>query len=123
MTEIPTIPHFEALGVDISTPEGQGHGIMKDKPRQLILKKQTFQEMVQIQYSIRFIKLLFWHGNANFAIILNLQVSLVRFQKFFLFWVGGIILEEWEVKLATDVVIQGPQGLSVHFEIALTGRK
>ena len=49
--------------------------------------------------------ILFWHENANFAIILNLHVSLVGFSKFFLFWVGGIILEGWEAELAMDPVI------------------
>ena len=37
--------------------------------------------------------ILFWHENANFAIIPNLHVSLIGFQKFFLCWIGGIILE------------------------------
>jgi len=27
------------------------------------------------------------------------QVSLIGFQKFFLFWVAGIILEAWDVEL------------------------
>ena len=29
--------------------------------------------------------ILFWHENANFAIIPNLHISLIGFQKFFLF--------------------------------------
>ena len=29
----------------------------------------------------------------------NFQVSLVVFQKFFLFWVAGMILEAWDVEL------------------------
>ena len=49
--------------------------------------------------------ILFWHANANFTIIPNLHVSLMGFWKFFLFWVGGIILEGWEAELATGVVI------------------
>ena len=49
--------------------------------------------------------ILFWHANANFAIIPNLHVSLMGFWKFFLFWVGGIILEGWKVELATALVI------------------
>ena len=49
--------------------------------------------------------ILFWHENANFAIIPNLHVSLVGLYKFFLFWVGGIILEGWEAVLAPVPVI------------------
>ena len=49
--------------------------------------------------------ILFWHENADFAIIPNLHVSLVGFGKFFLFLVGGIILEDWEAELVTGVVI------------------
>ena len=48
---------------------------------------------------------LFWQQIANFAIIPNLHVSLIGFQKFFLFWIGGIILEGWEAELATAPVI------------------
>ena len=41
----------------------------------------------------------------NFLLIRLFLVSLMGFQKFFLFWVGGIILEDREAKLATGVVI------------------
>ena len=50
-------------------------------------------------------EILFWHENANFAIIPNLHVSLVGFLKFFFFRIGGIILEGWEAELVTTVVI------------------
>ena len=49
--------------------------------------------------------ILFWHENANFAITLNLHVSLVGFQKFFLFWVSGIISKIQEAELGTGVVM------------------
>ena len=35
----------------------------------------------------------------NFLLIELFQVSLVGFQKFFLFWVAGMILEAWDVEL------------------------
>ena len=41
----------------------------------------------------------------NFLLIRLFPVSLMGFQKFFLFWVGGIILEGWKAELATAVVI------------------
>ena len=47
----------------------------------------------------RVARTLFWQQNANFAIIPNLHVSLGEFQKFFLFWVAGIILVAWDVEL------------------------
>ena len=43
--------------------------------------------------------ILFWQENDKVTIIPNLKVSLVGFQKFFLFWVAGVILEAWDVKL------------------------
>ena len=49
--------------------------------------------------------ILFRNENANFSIIPNLQVSLVRFQKLFLFWLAWIILEGWEAELAAGVVL------------------
>ena len=41
----------------------------------------------------------------NFLLIRLFLVSLMGFQKFFLFWVGGIILKGWEAELATALVI------------------
>ena len=45
--------------------------------------------------------------NAKVAIIPNVQVSLLEFPKFFLFWVPGIIMEGWrpfiEMAFALDV--------------------
>ena len=41
----------------------------------------------------------------NFLLIRLFLVSLMGFQKFFLFWIGGIILEGWKVELTTGVVI------------------
>ena len=41
----------------------------------------------------------------NFLLIRLFPVSLVGFHKFFLFWVGGIILKGWEAELATALVI------------------
>ena len=41
----------------------------------------------------------------NFLLIRLFPVSLVGFQKFFLFWVAGIILKTWEAELETGVVI------------------
>ena len=41
----------------------------------------------------------------NFLLIRLFPVSLVGFQKFFLFWVAGIILKGWEAELETAVVI------------------
>ena len=41
----------------------------------------------------------------NFLLIKLFPVSLVEFQKFFLFWVAGIILKTWEAELETGIVI------------------
>ena len=41
----------------------------------------------------------------NFLLIRLFLVSLMGFQKFFLFWVGGIILKGLEAELATALVI------------------
>ena len=41
----------------------------------------------------------------NFLLIRLFPVSLVGFQKFFLFWVAGIILNCWEAELEMDPVI------------------
>ena len=41
----------------------------------------------------------------NFLLIRLFQVSLMGFQKFFLFWVAGIILKGWEAELEMDPVI------------------
>ena len=41
----------------------------------------------------------------NFLLIRLFLVSLMGFQKFFLFWVGGIILKGWEAELETALVI------------------
>ena len=42
-----------------------------------------------------------WHKIAINTSIPNLSVSLVGFQKFFLFWVAGTILEGWTAELET----------------------
>ena len=42
----------------------------------------------------------------NFLLIRLFPVSLVGFQKFFLFWVAGIILKGWEAELETGVVLR-----------------
>ena len=41
----------------------------------------------------------------NFLLIRLFPVSLVGFQKFFLFWVAGIILKGWEGELEMDPVL------------------
>ena len=41
----------------------------------------------------------------NFILIRLFPFSLVGFQKFFLFWIAGIILKTWEAELETGVVI------------------
>ena len=41
----------------------------------------------------------------NFLLIRLFPVSLAGFQKFFLFWVAGIILKGWVAELETGVVI------------------
>jgi len=41
----------------------------------------------------------------NFLLIRLFPVSLMGFQKFFLFWVAGIILKGWEEESETDPVI------------------
>ena len=55
-----------------------------------------------------------WHWSAplvsvtrmdNFILIELFPVSLMGYQKFFLFWVAGIILKGWEAELETAVVI------------------
>ena len=48
---------------------------------------------------------LFWHENVKFAIVPNLQVSLMGFQKIFLFWVPGIILEGWEPSIGMVFIL------------------
>ena len=40
----PTIPHFKGLIVVIIILEGQEHCTIRDRPDQLNVKKQTFQE-------------------------------------------------------------------------------
>ena len=54
--------------------------------------------------------------------ITNLQVSLVGFQKFFWFWVTGIILEGWDVKIDrahSFVIISSKEILYLGFLIRL----
>jgi len=41
----------------------------------------------------------------NFLLIRLFPVSLVGFQKFFLFWVAGIILKVWKAELEADPVM------------------
>ena len=41
----------------------------------------------------------------NFLLIRMFPGSLMGFQKFFLFWVGGIIVKGWDAELATALVI------------------
>ena len=41
----------------------------------------------------------------NFLLIRLFPVSLMIFQKFFLFWVAGIILKGWEAELEMGAVI------------------
>ena len=48
---------------------------------------------------------LFKHENAKVAIILNLQVSLVGFQKFFLFRVPCPILDGWKPSIEMAFVL------------------
>ena len=41
----------------------------------------------------------FMHEIATSTIIPNITVSLVGFQKFFLFWIAGTILKSWKAEL------------------------
>ena len=42
---------------------------------------------------------------SNFLLIRLFPVSLMGFQKFFLFWIDGVILKGWKAELKTAVVI------------------
>ena len=69
---------------------------------------------VRLERLERVAGILFRHENANFAVIPNLLVSLVEFNKIFLFWVVGIILEGWVTELKMGVVIGTPLAIFLY---------
>ena len=62
---------------------------------------------LQCHYSAVVDRVVIWHDNAKVAIIPNIQVSLIEFLKFFLFWVPGIIMEGWRPFIEMAFVARG----------------